>query len=209
MPVNSEALAPHIIGSLEGRTRVAAPDLYARCVGSRAVVDEHRAIACLLPIQHRRQVLDVGRDHAYGILREVRTGRHHDGHGLADITHLVRGQRQLQKMLESGHRGNARPDRLQHRFEFRMREYADNPGHGRRRSDVDAQNSSMRPRASKHRGVQHAIQMHIVDIAAAAGEEPRILASWERLTHVHGHGAHPDMAHPGGRRAAGSHRRCR
>ena len=45
--------------------------------------------------------------------------------------------------------------------------------------------------------MKHAVKMHIVGIAAAAGEEPRILASWERLTHVHGHGAHPDMAHPG------------
>jgi hypothetical protein len=39
--------------------------------------------------------------------------------------------------------------------------------------------------------------MYVVDIAAAAGQEPRILASWERLTHVHGHGA-SRMARPEG-----------
>ena len=47
MPLNGEALAPHVISSLESRIRVAATNFYAGRVRSGAVVDQDRAIVCL------------------------------------------------------------------------------------------------------------------------------------------------------------------
>ena len=125
MPLHGKPLAAHVMRGLEGRIGVAATDLYARCIGPGVLVNQHRAIVRRLPAQDRRQVLDLGRDQRGGVLGDVRAGRDHDGDRLADIADLVGGERQLQEILEPGHRGDPRADRLQGRPEVGMGEDAD------------------------------------------------------------------------------------
>ena len=68
-----------------------------------------------------------------------------------------------------------------------MREDADHTVHRGGSAHVDASDASMRPRASIQRGVQHAFQMDVVDIACrrrSGAGHLRASRSADRQTHV-------------------------
>ncbi len=109
---------------------------------------------------------------------------------LADISNLVGRERQLQEILEAGHRGNARTDRLQQRTEMSACvNTPTTPG-----TAAAAAVSMLRMRPCGHalrntRRVQHPFQMDVIDIPAGAGQEPHVFAPRNRLADVHRHDA--------------------
>ncbi len=107
--------------------------------------------------------------------------RYHDGDRLADIPDLVDSERQLQEILEPGHRRDSRADRLQGRPEVGMGEDADHARHGSGGGHVDASNAPMRPRTAEDGCVQHSVEVNVVDVPAGTGQQPRVLTPRNRL----------------------------
>ena len=80
-----------------------------------------------------------------------------------------------------------------------------NAGQGARPRRVDRHDARVAVRAAEAGGVQHPLQVHVVDEAAEAAEEARVLVAGNaRADHPRGHGLEALSAGAGVRRAASS-----
>ena len=136
-------------------------------------------IASVVPAQHVVHVADAGQrvvvdlDQLGAVLGQRPAVGHHDGDRVADQAHGVTGQRREGRQQQVG-----RADRREvggHAVEVGGGEHRPHPGHGQRLGDVDAPDPGVRERAAHEGGVQHAGQGDVVDVAAPAGEDARVL----------------------------------
>ncbi len=102
--------SPHHMGGLRQRRRVVPLGLVhmGGDVLAYVVVDKRRRrIERRFEIDHRRQRLDVDRDVGEGIFRHLAAHRNHHRQRLADVPHLVAGERDLGALVE-GQSGDRR-----------------------------------------------------------------------------------------------------
>ena len=135
----------------------------------------------------RVQGLIVDIDEVQGVARDpVRFGDH-QGHRLADVAHPVDGQamargfRQLRSVAVLPHRRFRR-----HRTEplgdpVLAGDHQKHAFHGQRLRGVDVLDLGMGINRAQHRGPGLAFEVDVVDIPAAAGEEPLVLGPSHRL----------------------------
>ena len=145
VPLHRETLAAHIRRGLERVIRIATRDLDSRGVGAGVFVDQKRAIGGRLPVQDRRQALNLGRDQGGGVFGDVGIGRDYDCDWLPDIADFVARDRQLQEILKVRHRGDPRPDRLQNIAEIHIGEHADHTGYRSGRGRINAADTRVWP----------------------------------------------------------------
>ena len=123
-----------------------------------------------LGIDHRRQRLVLDLDQLEGVLGEVAALGSDDRHGLADVAHPVEGDAALldRRVGETRHRARDLGD-------LGAGHDGCDPGQGLGAAHVDRFDPGVGVRAAQRRGVQHVRQHDVVDVAALAGEQARVL----------------------------------
>ena len=144
------------------------------------VVADHRGtgVEGLLGVDDRGQRLVLDLDELERVTSRIAVVGDDERHLLALEPHLVGGEHGLCVVAERRH-----PGELQ-RFEHGAGDHGLHlrMGFGGRR--VDRHDASMRVRAAQDRAVQHAGQVHVVDVVALAAHEPHVLLAQ--------HAAEPD-----------------
>ena len=138
----------------------------------------------LFEIDHRRQGIDVDDDVGERVLGEMAALRHHHRQGLADMAHLVLGERHLGAQVE----GDAGDRRRRHQQRPGLPVVAeivggidgDDAGALARGGDVDPADASMGDRAAQERHMHHAREHDVVDEQRPAAQQPRILVALDR-----------------------------
>ena len=184
-PLVDHALRYHDVRIGEGPVNGAVVDPTARADAGtgrqrpdRPVVREvgvqHRRLTAqrLLGIDHRRQRLVVDRNGVCRVARHIAVTRHDDGDGVADVAHHVRGDR---AMLRRGKRRRDR-HRAEELGELRAGEHRLDAVERLRGARVDGQDAAVRDVAASERQVLQAGDLDVVDVGAAALDEPWILA---------------------------------
>src|SRR5581483_8887993 len=98
---------------------------------------------------------------------------HHDGDRVTDEADLVGGERvELADLAPGGHRDG---DHRAHALDVLARVDADDTRGAPGRGGVDARDARVGERAAQERGVEHVGQPHVVDVAAAPGEDAAVL----------------------------------
>jgi hypothetical protein len=127
-----------------------------------------------MAVRHGRQLFDVDRDRLSRVF-SLRLGlRNHHRHRLADVTHLVPGNDRLKVALELGQVREPQRD-YRHLCDIRSGHDRMHARHGTRRGRLDAADAAMRHGAAQHHGVQHPLALDVVDEAACAAQEAKIL----------------------------------
>ena len=121
----------------------------------------------------KRLVVDLDRRDAVG--RDVTLGRHDSRDLLRLIEHGVGRQDHLAVRHERRH-----PLELE-RYEIFARDHGEHAGDGERLRRVDALDARVRVRAARDVQVQHARQLHVVDVVAAASDETRVFLALDAL----------------------------
>ncbi len=150
------------------RVRVAV-----REIGRPALRVQHRVAGSVhrnLRIDHDRQVLVLHVDEVAGVLGDVSRLGDHRGHRLADVTHAIHGDAVLHHRRACELRG-----RTGHLLGFLARHHQQHARQRTRLRHVDPLDARMRPVRAQHRGVSHVRELHVVDVAALAGEQARVL----------------------------------
>ena len=145
-----------------------------------------------------RLVLDP--DELGGVRGHVRASRGHHGHRLAREPDAGGRERRPRGGREAGG-GQARSERA-HVGEVTPRQHRGHARHGARRLRVHAHDARMGVRAPHERGVEQAGRTEVVEVAAASGEETRVLHALDR-------GAHPARRRQELRPGAGAHERAK
>ncbi len=138
-----------------------------------------------VPVGDHRQLLDIDLDQADGILGDAGGLGEHERDRLADIAHLGLGDDWLAVLLEirqrlqpHGHAWDAIAHILDHDVLRR-----DHGMHARQRAcrrGVDGADAAMGDRAAQDGRVQGILAREVVDILAAAAQEAKILAPFDR-----------------------------
>ena len=154
----------------------------------RRLVPDHRRAGLhrVLDVDHRRQRLVLDLDQFGGVARLLHRFGDHEGDALADRAHLVGGEDRPQR---------AKALRAAHVFGHRRRQAAELVGddigageHGKHAvggfglGGIDALDARVGMRRHHHHAVALMRQVDVVDIAAAAGDEARVLDPGHGLT---------------------------
>ena len=132
------------------------------------------------------QELDLFFDELDRVLGEVAVLGHDQRDRVADVPDLVRRQGMDGRRAEIRHQ--VHPDRASGRagvgeaHEVLAGVDRDHTGELSRRRHVDRHQTSMRDGAALERGVEHSRQHDVVDVPAASGQDPRVLASQDART---------------------------
>ena len=140
-------------------------------------------------LKHRRQRFDVRGDELGGVLREVPALCDDHRDRVAHVADI--GIRQRAERSRRSHRAHHRlPHRMQPRVQVSGGEHGDDSGQRPGLLDVDAAELAVCHGAADERRVQHAGHDHVVDVASAPGQQPRVLPAAHRLADVppRGHG---------------------
>ena len=140
-------------------------------------------------VMHGRQRLVAHVDGVTGVLGYITAGGDDHRNGLAYVAHLVMGYGVLQEAFQPRKRGHAegnvsQPDALgdvvggEHRFHSR-----DLPCLG----GVDGQDAGMGVGASEDGGVKEVLELEVVGVLAAAGQEAHVLLAGHGPANVCGH----------------------
>ena len=178
-PLDDEAFAQDVRRAAEGAVGI-ADGLRELCrpVGGDVGVDaggvgSERGLG--IDDGGHRLVLHV--DEGRGILGQVATVRHHEGHRFADESNLVHGQGALRaRVREGGMRDQERPG-LVPLSEVAGREHEVHAGEATGPRGVDTDEPGPRVRAAQDRAVEDAGRPHVVHEAPEPAEESRILAA--------------------------------
>ena len=110
------------------------------------------------------------------VFRDIAAFGHDDGDGFARETGLVLGERPGHEGLLDGGMGHIERQaaRAHGLGQIRMGQHGHDAGQGQRRALVDALDQRMGVGAAHEGGVQHARQLHVIHIAALAGEQGRV-----------------------------------
>ncbi len=127
----------------------------------------------------------------------------HRGHHLAHVAHQRIGEDRLRGRPEAGGRRDRRRDGPRALRQIARGVDRHDPGHGARGGGVDRAHPRVGVRAPHEGRVQHAGEVEILDVAAAAGDEALIFLAAQRRAEriVHGRvGVYPRRASRDGRR---------
>ena len=144
------------------------------------VVADHRCVGVqrLAGVDDRWQRLVLDVDQLERVARRVAVLGDDEGHLLALVAHLVGGQHRLHVGRQRRH-----PGQLQ-AVEHRAGDHCLDLRVGLCRRRVDRHDAGVGVRAGEDRPVQHAGQLHVVEVVAAAAQEPGVLLAQ--------HAAEPD-----------------
>ena len=139
------------------------------------VVPDRRArlVERLFHRADRRQLLVVHLDQLAGVLGGGAARGDDDRDRVADQPHLVGGQRRLRWAVDG-----LRADELERQRALRHLGAGEHEGDARRAASRDrlhTEDASVRERAAQERGVQHPGELQVVHVAAAAGQDARVL----------------------------------
>ena len=140
-------------------------------------------------LKHRRQRFDVRGDELGRVLRDVPALCDDQRDRVAHVADI--GIRQRAERSRRSHRAHHRlPHRMQPRVQVSGGEHGDDSGQRPGLLDVDAAELAVCHGAADERRVQHAGHDHVVDVASAPGQQPRVLPAAHRLADVppRGHG---------------------
>ena len=159
---------------LERHAHVVAPGLVDQGRSGRQTV---------LHVRDRRQDLVLDLHQLERVLGGVPVGRHHHGHRLADVAHLVRGERELGRRLQpeadtllERRRGNPGDrERPEHPRQVFVGEARDDGGMRPRTLRPDPEDPRVRVGAPEDGGVETSRHAEIVEVPGRSGEEPRVL----------------------------------
>ena len=148
-------------------------------VRAEAVVHEGSTVVERpLRVDHRGQLLVLHLDERQRVLGEVAAVGDDHRDALADIADLVHGQ------APPGVRGRVRTEvgqRVAQLGGLRAGDHRVHPRGGQRLDGVDGGDRRVRVRAPQDRGVKHAGQGHVTDVAPAPAQELRVLDAPDRL----------------------------
>ena len=179
--LHPEALAPHVRRVLERGVGVAAHRGQRRGAVRRRAVDQQSVVRARSG--GRRQRFDIELDRFQRIFGRRRAVGDDDRDRLADIADLAVRNDRLLVGLERRHlllpQRNCR-HRAERREHIRRRDHGMHAAAGERGRFVDGSDAAMRHRAAQDRGMQETVAHDVVDILAAAAQEPQILDALDR-----------------------------
>jgi len=123
----------------------------------------------------------VDGDPVGGVACEVAVLGDDDGHRVADVADRVGGDHRVRRRLEirqqpaDGHHARDAGGR-----DVARREHGENAGQGFGGGGVDAADAGMRVRTANDRGMRHALDLQVVGVLAAAGDEGRVFPALDR-----------------------------
>jgi len=149
-------------------------------------------------IDHDRQRLEIDLDQFERVFGEIAALGHHRDHRLADIAHLALRQRNQRRGVIVRH-ARCGEQRFDAAFEIGAGKHRHHAGRRARRRALDRQDTRMRMVAAAEGDMQHARRRPVVDVAAVAGQEARVLrAAHPRPDHLRpGREVVGDVAHRG------------
>jgi len=182
--VAPERLAPRVRRRREGAVGIAARHpIPGRDVRAAGVVDEDTVGERLAWIDDGIERLVV-HHHARGrVLRRIAVLGDDERHRLADVAHAIGGERPLQIALEAGKRGEPDGNRRGDGAEIGRGQHEDDARRSHRRRRVDAGKARVGDGAADDDGVTEIREHDVGDVAAAAREEPEILAAAHGRAH--------------------------
>ena len=192
--------------ALRHRIGVAALDVVGE-IARRLGPDRRRPGGeCREAVDHGVERLVVDLDQLGRLARGLRAVGDDEGHRIADMAHAAIGQRRPRRHDHRLDRRQARhvAQALGRKVGMRCRR-ARTPAQRCRRRNVDPLDDGMGMRRAQHVAVQAIRNRDVIDIAAAAGQEPRILEPAQRLADhlllsAIAHVAPPDKLPPNHRR---------
>ena len=150
-------------------------------------------------VDHRRQRVVIDLDQLGRVARDLARVGDDEGDGIADMPHLVGGQREARR--HDHRRGRRHLGDARHRAEPLRRQIAGGedatyPRQGARRTGIDAGNLGMGMRRAQHMAVELARRVDIVDEPALAAQKACILEAGQRapdlpVLHRHSLGSIP------------------
>ena len=181
MAPGAELLAPHVRRRAERGVGIAATaDECQGAVGAVRIEQQHVIARGRFAIRHHRERFDIERDPLDGVLAKGDAVRQHDRDRLADITHFRVGDHGLLERLELGQRLQPHADDRRTAGHIARRDDRVDAWHFQCSRSVDPANAAMRDRTAQNDCVKEAVRGEIVDIAAAAADEPQILSPLDR-----------------------------
>jgi len=117
------------------------------------------------------------------VLRRIAILGDDERHRLADVAHAIGGERPLQIALEAGKRGEPDGNRRGDGAEIGRGQHEDDARRSHRRRRVDAGKARVGDGAADDDGVTEIREHDVGDVAAAAREEPEILAAAHGRAH--------------------------
>jgi hypothetical protein len=127
----------------------------------------------------RRRTVDDGRqrlvldlDQLGRLVRDLRAVGDDEGHRIADMAHTAQGQRRARRHDQRLHRCHAGQRTKSVGREIGRGINAAHPGKRRGRQNVDPPDQRMSMRRAQHVAMQAGRDVDVVDVAAAADEEP-------------------------------------
>ena len=131
-----------------------------------------------------RQRLDLDGDQLQRILGDRGRFGDHNGDGLADIAHLAAGDHRLFVGHEIAQRDQAQRDGGHRVADLGGGEDRGDTRQRQRRCRVHVQDPAVRDGTAQDRGVEHAIEVEIIDELAAAAQQAQILDAFDGLPDV-------------------------
>ena len=139
-------------------------------------------------VHNGRQQLVIDADRLDRIGRLLARLRDDEGHCLADVAHALASKRRVRRHDRIADHPVG-PDVADAPVEVGMRQDADDAGHFKGRRGVDREDARMAVRRAQYCRVGQARHLHVVGVAAPAGQQLRVFAPQDRLAHqrhVHG-----------------------
>ncbi len=182
-PLLDEALLDDDLGIGEGSIDVAVVELPMIIEIAWHVVMQLRStrLGCLHFVHHHRQRLVVRLDQMHGVARQCGVVRHDGSHSVAGVANAVGRHHRIRRHLQIG--VGQQPD-AGHRVDLAREVLAgdDRPHAGRDLGlgDIQPGDARMGVGAAHDGHVEHAGQLDVVGVKAAAGNEPGIFAPLDR-----------------------------
>ena len=136
---------------------------------------------CGEAVDHGVERLVVDLDQLGRLARGLGAVGHDEGHRIADMAHAAIGQRRPRRHDHRLHRRQARHVAQPLGRKVGMGVDGTHAGERRRRRNVDPLDERMGMRRAQHVAVQAICNRDVIDVAAAARQEPRILEPAQRL----------------------------
>ena len=173
---NTWAAEANAASTLPTESGISAPKLPSAGLASRCEVG---APFCSAAAQSDTEFehLEIDLDQACRVLGNIAIVGDDDGNRIADEADFVLGQAiRHVNLFDRRIRHQQRDPLIAHRFrQIAVRHDGVDARQRQRAGFVDAADSGMGMRAAQHHRVQHAGQLDVVDIAAVAGEQRRVL----------------------------------
>ena len=153
-------------------------------VGAELLVDDDAIAERVVEVDDRLERLVGHVDCLDRVARRCVAGGQHACHAVARVRGHGDGEGVVRGVLHvGGHRPRARHGPGPQRGEVRAAVRGDHAGHRGSARQVDASDSGVRVRAAQQREVQRARDVEVVGVLGLAGEQCRVFAAQQPLTH--------------------------